>query len=186
MPDASASSPVSAGHSSPTPLQFLRFELEGIRIALPVSVIQEVVRAVAVSPLPEAPTAVEGVINFRGTLVPVFDLRRRFGLPPSSPSLHHHFVIAQAGPRLATLRVNRVLDLVEVAPADLAQPEDVVSRAGHVSSFARLPDGLLVIQDLERFLSESEAEQVDAAVHTATPSKTPRAPSRAAKSVRAL
>ncbi len=164
MLDTPVSSPVSAGYSARPSLQLLRLELGGICLAVPVTAVQEIVRAVAVSPLPDVPLFVEGVINARGTLVPVFDLRRRFGLPPSPPALHHHFVLAFAGPRLAALRVDQAIDLVQVAGSDLSSPEDVVDGARHVASIARLPDGLLVIQDLEAFLSTSEADRLDAAL----------------------
>jgi purine-binding chemotaxis protein CheW len=133
-------------------------------IAVPVAAVQEIVRAVAVSPLPDVPPFVEGVINARGTLVPVFDLRRRFGLPPRAPTLHHHFVLAFAGSRLAALRVDRALDLIDVAASDLSGPEEVGAGGQHVASIARLPDGLLVIQDLESFLSTSEGDRLDAAL----------------------
>jgi purine-binding chemotaxis protein CheW len=133
-------------------------------IAVPVTAVQEVVRAVAVSPLPDVPPFVEGVINARGTLVPVFDLRRRFGLPPTPPTLHHHFVLAFAGSRLAALRVDRALDLVQVAESELSPPEELVGGGRHVASIARLPDGVLVIQDLEAFLSTSESGRLDAAL----------------------
>jgi purine-binding chemotaxis protein CheW len=133
-------------------------------IAVPVTAVQEVVRAVAVSPLPDVPPFVEGVINARGTLVPVFDLRRRFGLPPTPPTLHHHFVLAFAGSRLAALRVDRALDLVQVAESELSPPEALVGGGRHVASIARLPDGVLVIQDLEAFLSTSESGRLDAAL----------------------
>jgi purine-binding chemotaxis protein CheW len=133
-------------------------------IAVPVTAVQEVVRAVAVSPLPDVPPFVEGVINARGTLVPVFDLRRRFGLPPTPPALHHHFVLAFAGSRLAALRVDRALDLVQVAESELSPPEALVGGGRHVASIARLPDGVLVIQDLEAFLSTSESGRLDAAL----------------------
>jgi purine-binding chemotaxis protein CheW len=133
-------------------------------IAMSVTAVQEVVRAVAVSPLPDVPPFVEGVINARGTLVPVFDLRRRFGLPPTPPALHHHFVLAFAGSRLAALRVDRALDLVQVAESELSPPEELVGGGRHVASIARLPDGVLVIQDLEAFLSTSESGRLDAAL----------------------
>jgi purine-binding chemotaxis protein CheW len=133
-------------------------------IALPVAAVQEIVRAVAVSPLPDVPPFVEGVINARGTLVPVFDLRRRFGLPPRPPDLNHHFVLAFAGARLAALRVDRAVDLVQVEESSLSTPGELAAGGRHVASIARLPDGLLVIQDLEAFLSPSEGERLDAAL----------------------
>jgi purine-binding chemotaxis protein CheW len=167
MMDAPASSRVAAGSNANVPLQFLVFELDGLRIALPIATVQEVVRAVAISPLPQAPPAVEGVINARGTLVPAFDLRQRFGVSPRPLSPDQHLILAFAGPRLAALRVDRAIDLVAVARHDVEIAEQIVPGVGHVDAIARLPDGLLIIQDLERFLSSAETEQVDAALVSA-------------------
>jgi len=148
-------------------VNLLVFELDRLRLALPVVSVREVVRAVAIAPLPHAPPIVEGVINARGTLVPVFDLRRRFDLPPRPLSLGDHLILAWAGPRLAALRVDRADELISVAPGDIEPAEGVVPEAAHVAALARLPDGLVLIHDLARFLSPADAEQVDAALISA-------------------
>lgn len=145
-------------------VQLLVFELEGLRLALPAATVQEVVRAVAIAPLAQGPAAVEGVINARGALVPAFDLRQRFGLPARPLSPEHHLILAFAGRRLTALRVDRVIDLIAVPLAEIQPADQVVPGAGDGSAIARLPDGLIVIHDLERFLSPLEAEQVNAAL----------------------
>jgi purine-binding chemotaxis protein CheW len=68
---------------------------------------------VAVAPLPRAPPIVEGVINVRGTLVPVLDIRLRFGMSPHPPTLDQHLIIATSGAHVVALRVDRALELVE-------------------------------------------------------------------------
>jgi len=143
--------------------QFLAFEVADRRVALPAEAIQEVVRAVAISRLPKAPPVVEGVINVRGTLVPALDIRARFRLPPEPLDPGQHLIIARAGSRTVALRVDRAVALVTVDEAAIA-PGSVVPGAEHVAGIARLPDGVLVIHDLERFLSLDEAGQLDEAV----------------------
>ena len=64
-----------------TPREVLLFTLEGQRYALPLEDVRELVRAVRLTPLPRAPAVVEGLLNLRGELLPVLDLRRRFRLP---------------------------------------------------------------------------------------------------------
>jgi purine-binding chemotaxis protein CheW len=167
MTDAWAASTALTDSGTAPSVQLLVFELETLRIALPVATVQEVVRAVAISPLPQAPPVIEGVINLRGVLVPAFDLRRRFGLPPRPLSPQHHLIFAYAGPRLAALRVDRAVDLIAVAPSDIQSAEEIVPAAGYGAAIARLPDGLIVVHDLERFLSPLEADQVDAALISA-------------------
>ncbi len=122
------------------------------------------VRAVAIAALPKALPIVEGIINFRGTLVPVLDIRQRFGLPPAPISSEQHFIIAKADSRLVALRADRALDMVAVDEDAIESASRVVPGTEYVAGIARLTDGLLVIHDLERFLSFEEAGQVDAAV----------------------
>jgi purine-binding chemotaxis protein CheW len=119
---------------------------------------------VAVAPLPRAPPIVEGVINVRGALVPVLDIRQRFGLAPQPLALDQHLIIAQSGSRVVALRVDRALDLVDVEENAIESAATLTPGAKYVTGIARLPDGVLVIHDLERFLSLDEARGVDDAV----------------------
>ncbi|MBI1966648.1 MAG: purine-binding chemotaxis protein CheW [Gemmatimonadetes bacterium] len=150
------------------PVPLLTFEVARRQFALPAQVLREVVRAVAIAPLPKAPPIVEGVINVRGTVVPVLDIRHRFGLPPVPLAPQQHLLIAHAGPRLVALRVDRAQDLVSVPEDAIASAARIVPRAQYVAGIATLPDGLLVIHDLARFLALDEAEQVDAALADAS------------------
>lgn len=142
----------------------LAFELSGGQLGLHAGQVQEVVRAAEVSRLPCAPDVVEGVVNYRGEIIPVLDIRRRFGLPAAPLDPSQHLIIARAGARTVALRVDRALDL-------LSLPRDAITRSpvdlpgvDHVAGVAPLPDGALVIQDLERFLDLEEARQLDAAL----------------------
>lgn len=156
------------GHAGTTPL--LVFELGTDRYGLKAEAVREVVRAVQVSALPRAPAIVEGVINYHGTAVPVLDTRARFRL--TSVPLHptQHFIVTQAGPRLVALRVDRVTDLLTVPDAVIGPAAEAVPGTDYVAGIARLPDGLLVIHDLERFLALEEAAQLDHAMQApATP-----------------
>lgn len=146
-------------------LDVLVFGIDEARYGVAAAHVVEVVRAVAVTPLPGSPAVVEGVIDFRGRLVPVFDLRRRFGHPPRGERLEDHFVIVRAAQRLAALRADRTEQLVQIDPAAIEDPRrHVATAAEQVTGVARLPDGLLLIQDPERFLSAAEREVLDAAL----------------------
>lgn len=144
--------------------QLLTFEVGGRRFALPARLLREVGRAVAIAPLPRAPPIVEGVINLRGSVVLVLDIRQRFGLSPTPLAPEQHLLIAQAGSRVVALRVDRAIDLVSVEEGAIESAAHVAPGAEYVTGIAKLPDGLLVIHDLERFLSLDEAGQVDTAM----------------------
>lgn len=147
----------------------LTFAVENNRLALMARDVQEVVRAVATAPLPGAPEPVVGVINVRGTLVPVLDIRARFGWTTTPLALEQHFILARAGPRLVALWVDRALELLEVATEAITAPDEVVPGARYVGGVVRLADGVLVIHDLARFLSLDEAHELDSVLATAEP-----------------
>lgn len=148
----------------PLPREVLLFTLEGHRYALPSAEVRELVRAALVTPLPRAPDVVEGLLNLRGELLPVLDLRRRFRLPvrPLSPS--DHFIVAQAGPRRVVLRVDRTEELLSVEPGALDETPSTLPGVGYVAGAVKLPEGLVLIHDLRTFLSEAEALQLDTAL----------------------
>ena len=145
-------------------VQLLTFELGSLPCALPTRVLVEVARAVAITPLPKAPPIIEGLVNLRGAIVPVLDVRRRFGLEPRALTPDQHFLIAWSGPRVVALRVDRALDLVAVDEHAIDSAARAAPGAEHVAGIARLPDGLLVIYDLETLLGLEEGREVDGAV----------------------
>jgi purine-binding chemotaxis protein CheW len=150
-------------------VQLLTIVVGERRFAVLAAAVRAVVRAVAVTAPPRAPAIVEGLIDFRGTLVPVLDIRRRIGVAPLPLSLDQHFVIARSGPRTICLRVDRAVDLVSVDETAIASAPSVLPGVEQVAGIATLPDGLVVIHDLDRFLSLEEAAQVDAVLAAAQP-----------------
>jgi purine-binding chemotaxis protein CheW len=148
----------------PDRFDVLVFEVGGRRFGLPAAAVREIVRAVALAPLPKAPAVVEGVINVRGTLVPVLDIRGRFGLPAKPLEPTDHLILARAGARLVALRVDRARDLLPLTRADLEPARDVVPGAEYVAWVAKAPAEVILIHDLETFLSHAEATALAAAL----------------------
>lgn len=139
-------------------MEVLIFQLSGQRYGVCVADVREVLRAVTFAPLPKAPAFVEGVINLRGALLPVLDIRMRFRLAPRPPAVSDHLVVAAAGDRLVALRVDGATDLITVDPEMIESPARVVSGTAYVTGVAKLPDGLVLIHDLRTFLSQTEAD----------------------------
>ena len=144
-------------------LSVLVFDLADKQFGLLTLPVLEIVRAVSIAALPRAPAIVEGVINYRGEIVPVLDMRSRFALPARALHPDQHFIIARANGRLVALRVDRVHELVSVN-REAVESAAVAPGAEYVAGVARLTDGLLVIHDLEAFLSLDEARVLDSAM----------------------
>lgn len=144
--------------------EILVFDVAGWRYGIPVADVQELLRSVTVTPLPNAPTAVEGLINVRGEVTAVFDLRKRFGLPPKPLASSDHFVLARAGERKVALRVDRAVDVIQVPPDDVDSVHRITSNEGFLAGVAKLDDGLVLIHDLGRFLSNAENIALESAM----------------------
>ncbi len=146
------------------PREVLLFTLEGQRYALPSADVRELVRAARLTPLPRAPDVVEGLLNLRGELLPVLDLRRRFRLPARPLSPMDHFIVARAGPRTVALRVDRAEGLLRLEPGTWDGTPGELPGVGYVAGAAKLADGLVLVHDLRTFLSEAEALALDTAL----------------------
>ena len=163
-----AAAPTPKGCSNETHVSSARevlvFEVGGQKYALPTADVRELVRAVAITPLPGAPAVIEGVVNVRGCVLPVLDVRARFRLPPKPLGLSDQFIVASAGARGVILRVDRATHLALVDAASIQDPETLGAGSAYVAGVARLEDGLLLIHDLTTFLSAAEAGSLDEAL----------------------
>ena len=149
---------------NPRTREVLVFEVEGQRYGLPTADVRELVRAVTITPLPNAPAVIEGVVNVRGRVLPVLDMRARFRLParPLDPS--DHFIVASAGARGVILHVDGATHLA-LLDEDKIQPSATLGpSATYVAGVAKLEDGMVLIHDLTTFLSDAEAASLDEAL----------------------
>jgi purine-binding chemotaxis protein CheW len=158
-----------------TSFETLLFELSGARYALPMRDVLEVVRAVAVRALPAAPAIMLGIIDLRGEIVPVLDVRVRFGCPHKALELSDQFVIAHAGPRRVALHVDAALGIQRLTMLAVEDLGNLPSTLGHVAGVASTEEGLVLVHDLRAFLSQAEALALDAALESARPAAEPTA-----------
>jgi len=124
---------------------------------------------VAVTPLPGAPAVVEGVVDVHGTIVPVFDLRARAGLPSRAVDPSQHLVLLRGIDRTVAVRVDDASDFVEVPDANITEMAGLAGSgvgAGlqHIRGVASTLDGTVVIHDLRDFLSLSESAALETAL----------------------
>ncbi len=151
-------------------MDILTFELDSRRHGFRVEDVVQVVQMVEISPLPGAPAVIEGVVNVRGSIVPVFDLRSRLGLPARAIDPTQHLIILASGTRASAVRVDSAEDFVSIPDADITgsiADSGIDGSPRHVAGIAATADGTTIIYDLAAFLSPSEAEALDDAVATA-------------------
>lgn len=148
-------------------LQLLCVDVADHRCALPLEHVLEIHPAVQLEPLPDAPDVVLGLLNRRGQAVPVLGLRCRLGLPARSLLAADRLVVLQLPDRELALLVDAALDIVTVPSAAVDEAVPRAADAVRSQGVAVLPDGLLVVLDVEKFLSSTEVASLDAALHEA-------------------
>jgi len=144
--------------------RFVAFLLDEQRYAVPLSAVERVVPMVAVSPLPKSPAIALGVINLHGTVIPVLDIRRRFGVAPHDYGISAHLVVARTSRRTLAMPVDEVLGVSEVEAESATSPDAILPGIGHVAGIVALADGLLFIHDLDAFLSLDEEQRLTEAL----------------------
>lgn len=136
----------------------------GRRYAFPLEAVTEIVRPVWVTPMPEAPAPLLGVIQFREAVVPVFDLRARFDGEPS-PFMHRNrFIIVRVGERPVAFVVEEVVDVVDIAASDVHGPEAFPATAlpAVIAAVFTLQGEVTALLDVAVAVTASELERVDA------------------------
>lgn len=138
--------------------------LDDMRVALPLPCVERVVRAVYLTLLPDAPEIVLGVVNVQGRVIPAVNMRRRFRLPDREIALTDQLVIAHASQRTVALMADAVSGIFEYAEPDIVGAETILPGLEYIDGVVKLSDGLILIHNLDRFLSLEEAESLDRAM----------------------
>lgn len=138
------------------------------QVAFPLDRVDEVLPAMETTRLAHAPQVVRGVVNLRGEPLPVLDLRTRLGLPPRDAQAGDHVLVCHVRGRRVGLWVDGAQDIGVLDPGSPRPlPED--SPARHVAGVALVQDGVLLVCDVDSFLSPDEAHRIDAALEEREP-----------------
>ncbi len=146
------------------PLALLCSGSAGRPCAVAAAAVVEILAAVAVTPLPRQPAYIAGVVDLRGSIVPVLDLRVRFGIPARPMELSDRLIVIRAAGRLLMLWVD---DVEALAPVDLATWSSAGGLVSGDSSLAGVvsgSDGVTTIYDVDAFVAQCEADAVFEAV----------------------
>lgn len=131
---------------------FVGFVVGDVSYAVPIGNVREIVNPSPLTELPHAPPSVAGVLDHRGEVVPIVDLRARFGLSPSAASRRTKWILIEVEGRSVGLTVDRVTGVFgvsgELRPPPVLGPGD---EARGVVGVAPLSGGLVFVLDVGRF-----------------------------------
>jgi purine-binding chemotaxis protein CheW len=141
------------------------FSLDDRMLALPLSVVARTLFSVEVTALPSAPAIVAGVINYHGTIVPVVDLRVRFGAPRQEINLSDMFILIHTPKRMLAVIASSVTGVLKPSGA-VTPAEEILPGARYISGVLPGEDRLILIYDPDAFLSLEEEAMLDKALST--------------------
>jgi purine-binding chemotaxis protein CheW len=132
------------------------FRVGNASYALPASQVLHLESYETATHVPGAPAYVAGLVQVRGRLVPVVDLRARFGLPPIEHSLDRRVVVVQNGTRVAGLLVDSAREVVQIDEAAYERPPEIIEEqaSGFVNGVATAAQRLFLLVDVPRIIGE--------------------------------
>jgi len=138
-------------------LQLATFQLGGAEYALDIMRIKEIIQPQRITPLPKVPPFIEGVIELRGAILPVVDLRKRFDLPAPPPVRATKYIIISLEGRIVGLIVDGVGEVLRVARGDLAPPPLPAGDAARFfAGVCRRSGRIIFVLDIDQILSSEE------------------------------
>lgn len=145
------------GAAADQELQLVIFRLAQEEYGLPVTTVQEINRLVPITKLPHTPPFIEGIINLRGRIIPVLDLRKRFGLAVSDYNEDSRVIIVEINGQTVGAIVDAVAEVVRLAVADVAPPPpSLILEAKHIQGIGKLAGRLLILLEIEQVLTMQE------------------------------
>jgi purine-binding chemotaxis protein CheW len=140
--------------ASDAPRLFVVFKVGGVDYALAADEVLQMESYGGATPVPGAPDFVTGIIQLRGRVIPVIDLRRRFGLAPLEPTLDSRVVVGEREGRAIALLAETAREVVRVSPSQQKAPPRLVDDGGFVRSVVQLEDRTILVLDFAKVIGE--------------------------------
>jgi purine-binding chemotaxis protein CheW len=150
-------------------LQLVGFRVGRETFAVPIALVREIVRVPEITSVPNAPEYIEGVINLRGRIIPVVDLRKRFGDNAPERSKKNRVVVVEMETRAIGLLVHSASEVLRILPSEIQAPQDVFQEGelNYITGVGKLKGRLVILLDLNKILQRGELRSIEAAVDSA-------------------
>ncbi len=147
-------------------IQVVSFKIGDEEFGVNILQVQEINRLVQITQVPNAPDFIEGVMNLRGKIVPVVNLRKRFGLPQKEYDKNTRVIVVELNGKTVGFIVDSVSEVLRFSKNDVDPTPDLISGIGneYITGIAKLEDRLLILLDLEKVLTVEEKETLKEAL----------------------
>ena len=131
--------------------------------AVDIHQVREIIRVPQITRVPRTPDFVEGVINLRGNVIPVLDLRKRFGLGEGEDSNDRRIIVVEMGERTIGMIVDAVSEVLRIDESLIDPPSPYIVSVNtlYIEGIARLEPDLVILLNLEKVLTEDEKERLE-------------------------
>jgi purine-binding chemotaxis protein CheW len=146
-------------------LQVVGFRIGNETFGVRIGSVREIVRVPEITAVPSAPETVEGVINLRGKIIPVMDLRKRFGQSEIQPDKKNRILVVELEGKLVGLIVNAASEVLKIAPSDIEAPGNLFSEgeSSYVTGVGKLKGRLIILLDITKLLHRPEFKRFEEA-----------------------
>jgi len=144
--------------------QIVVFTIDDQLYALPLNTVLRVIHIVEIMKLPKAPEIIKGIINVAGQIIPVVDVRKRFGVVTREIDPNDQLVIADTGKRKLALWVDTVNGVNSMTQQQNFETKEIMSFAQFIKGVAKIENDMILIYDLEQFLNLTEEMELEQAL----------------------
>jgi len=139
-------------------MQLVSFRLAEEEYGIGITRIREIILITEITQIPQTPDYVKGLINLRSTVIPVIDLRTRFGLPEGEVTDEGRIMVLHVGSKMIGIVVDAVSEVLRVTQEQIAPPPPTVAglERKYLTGLVKLEDRLLILLDIDKILTEEE------------------------------
>jgi len=138
-------------------LQLVTFRLANEEYGLPITKVREINRLVPVTKLPQTPSFMEGIINLRGRIIPVIDLRKRFEMSVTAHDDDTRIIIVDISGQIVGVIVDAVIEVVRLNTANIEPPPATVAvDLQFIEGVGKINDRLIILLDIDKVLTNQE------------------------------
>ncbi|MBC8014820.1 MAG: chemotaxis protein CheW [Sporomusaceae bacterium] len=142
-------------------LQLVTFRLANEEYGLPITKVKEINRLVPVTKLPQTPSFMEGIINLRGRIIPVIDLRKRFEMPITAHDDDTRIIIVEINGQTVGVTVDAVTEVVRLSTAQIEPPPATVAVGSqYIDGVGKIEDRLIILLHIDKVLTEQEEHTI--------------------------
>lgn len=151
-----------AANTSDTILQLVSFNIGDEEFGVDILGVQEINRMTEVTRVPNAPSYVEGVINLRGKVIPVIDLRKRLMMNARGHNQDTRIIVVEIENKVIGFVVDKVNEVLRIPQSVTEAPPSMVSgiKSDYITAIGKLTDRLIILLDLDKILSDDEKAQI--------------------------